>query len=86
MPFYKISEDYQLTREGTDHHNSDVETGRVKGTLCWEGGRAGQLVLVLELLTHGVSLRPGQHTPGLGLETPVEARSCPCDFCLLSSL
>ena len=52
----KISEDCQLTRESTDHHNSDVETGRVKGTLCWQGGRAGQhRVLVLELLTHRVS-------------------------------
>ena len=53
----KISEDFQLTRESTDHHNSELETGRVKGTLCWEGGRAGQLVLVLELLTHRVSVR-----------------------------
>ena len=83
----KISEDFQLTRESTDHHNSELETGRVKGTLCWEGGRAGQLMLVLELLTHRVSLSQGNtRLSGLGLVTPAEARACPCNFCLLWSL
>ena len=82
--WHKISEDFQLTRESTDHHNSELETGRVKGTLCWEGGRAGQLMLVLELLTHRVSLSQGNtRLPGLGLVTPAEARACPCNFCLL---